>query len=354
MNRSLFFFITIFSSYSLWAKPPILSEKQLLSPPPRIIRTCCAFGADVKVAGIPFMKVSDITAIDRLGQHTFLGSELENNGIVYTQKGGFIDIGHLRDQADWTAFLYSRLSQISDLPLVLTLGKEGGTKDLEIEPAHDLPTKDQYLLAAKIAYDLSVWHEIATFYGASYIPLVPERYSAFSMEDAYSNLLGVQIGMAALADELPFEQAVDKYLKQKLIELEVVATEQDTRKAMEYVNGNWWTDEAKLPSKKILIKREFEIVDCLKPWLVPEMSASTDDGEQICVPQQSSSGVPLVDLYELRIKLNHKFPARKLMGKEANRYITNKDFDLLITEAIRKNQIKNSPKLKAKRDVTAR
>lgn len=46
-------------------------------------------------------------------------------------------------------------------------------------------------LSGRIAYDLSVWHEIATWYGVSSVPLVSEQFSSFSPEDVYSNLLGL-------------------------------------------------------------------------------------------------------------------------------------------------------------------
>ncbi len=337
MNRIFLLFLLVSVSQA-FALPPDLSEKQLASPPPRIIRTCCSFGTDVKVAGIPFMKITEITSVDKIGNHVYLGDNQEANGIVYTKKGGFIDLAHLRDQADWTAYLYSRLVKKDYESLFIQLAKEGGNKELELCPTEDISNNDLILLSGKIAYDLSVWHEIATFYGASYIPLVPERYSAFSMEDAFSNLLGVRLGIAALMSELPFAQAMDELLREKLIELEVVSTENETREAMELVRENWWSREFKLPSKNILLKREFEIENCLTPWLVPELSENQEtEPVELCVPELTSNNISLEDMYELRIKLNHKFPVKKLLSKEAKRYITQKDFELLIQEAIREN-----------------
>ena len=51
-----------------------------------------------------------------------------------------------------------------------------------------------------LAWQLSVWHEIATWYGWSHVSAFPEIASAFSPEDFYSNLLGIWL-MGALVHE---------------------------------------------------------------------------------------------------------------------------------------------------------
>lgn len=110
MYKVLFLFVFLGLSEFIFAKEPLLVEKDLLSHPPKIIRTCCAFGSEMGVTGIPFFKKTDIIAFDNLGVHSFMSnkesSEEEGNGIIYTKRGGFIDIGHLRDCADITAFIY--------------------------------------------------------------------------------------------------------------------------------------------------------------------------------------------------------------------------------------------------------
>ncbi len=321
------------------ASPLVLKTSTSKNPPPRIIRTCCSFGSEVRVTGIPFLKVSDISSLGRLGKHVYLGNSEENNGIIYTKKGGFIDLGHLRDQADWTAYLYQQIQIAGSKKIEIKLGREGGQKKLEIW-ANSLETPiDKILLAGKIAYDLSVWHEIATFYGASYVPLLPEKYSAFSLEDAYSNLLGVEIGMAALESPLPFEEAVTFLLKEKLYELGAVRSIEDTFNAMEQVRDVWWTRAAKLPSKNILLQREFDIENCLEPWLISDIKHVGITDYAICPPKYTFSGESLQDYYLFSIQLNMKFPVKKLLSKEVNRVINQKDFSLLIQEAKRKTDI---------------
>jgi hypothetical protein len=330
---SLIFLLSFQNSHAL----PLKTRADISdTPPPRIIRTCCSFGSEVKVTGIPFLKVSDITSVDKLGPHKYLGNDEENNGIIYTKLGGFIDIGHLRDQADWTAYLFKQIDAANGEAFNIELGREGGHKNLEICADALKSDEDKILLAGSIAYNLSVWHEIATYYGASYIPMVPERYSAFSIEDAYSNLLGVKIGMEALKSNLPFEKAVTYLLAQKLQELEAVASAQETHNAMESVVDIWWTRDAKLPSKNILLKREFDIQNCLKPWLIEETS---NEPKELCVTELASNGVSLNQFYELSIQLNAKFPVKRILPKEVKRVITQKDFDVLINEAIRKESV---------------
>jgi hypothetical protein len=229
------------------ATPPDLSAKSLLNPPHRIIRPCCAFGSELKLWIIPGIKLTEITCIQNIGPHKYLGSRREGNGIIYTRKGGFLDLGHLRDQADWTAYLYSQIQQSQKNGEVnLLLGREGGPKILRLHVPTDLPKADAVLLSGRIAYDLSVWHEIATWFGCSSIPFVAERYSSFSIEDPYSNLMGATLGMKAINSNLPYEDAMSTLIKETLDNLEVVSTMDETYEAMERVRNIWWTRDKPL------------------------------------------------------------------------------------------------------------
>ncbi|MDZ7607376.1 MAG: DUF4056 domain-containing protein [Cyclobacteriaceae bacterium] len=200
--RTLIFGFYILSFTTL-AKAPIFTSAELLHPPANVIRTCCAFGVDLSVAHIPFVKKTDIVTASDIGTHHYLGSKDERNGIIYTKRGGFIDLGHLRDYADWTVYLYNVIQSRmeSEEPVVLNLESEGGTKTIILHNLRELKRDKVSNLAAKIAYDLSVWHEIATWFGASYIPMIPERYSSFSPEDLYSNLLGAQLAIRAIESD---------------------------------------------------------------------------------------------------------------------------------------------------------
>jgi hypothetical protein len=315
-------------------KPLPIDHKDLASPPARIIRTCCSFGADLRVTAIPVKKVTHITSLEHLGPHQYLGGPQEGkNGIIYTRRGGFIDLGHLRDQADWTAYLYALILRSQEKGEVIQkLGHEGGIKMLQLAiPAH-LDSADARLLAARIAYDLSVWHEIATWFGASYVPLVTERYSSFSIEDAYSNLLGAILGMEALQSELPYEQAMTRLLAQTMEQLQAVPTAAGTYQAMETVHNIWWTREKKLPSGKVLLERQLQVYSDLKPMLVPGMAEAGLSARTLTVPETTRSGQPLSDLYELIIRPNYKFPMKEIFPAENRTFITQKDFAVLLRQ----------------------
>jgi hypothetical protein len=275
--------------------------------------------------------ITEITNPKLLGPHQYLGNKQEGNGIIYTHRGGFIDMGHLRDQADWTAYLFELIkSNKSNGIFLQKLGHEGGAKTLSIEVPEVLTEEDMIRLAGKIAYDLSVWHEIATWFGASYIPLLPERFSSFSIEDAYSNLLGSHIGMQALRSALPFEEAMTQLIQLSLIELEAVQSNEETYQAMEEVHNLWWTRDKKLPSRKVLLHRELGVYPSVKPLLVPNWNAKNMDLAPLAVPQLSSLGKELDAYYILELKLNFKFPVKKLFPDREGRRITQEDFGHMI------------------------
>lgn len=307
------------------AKAPYLSAEELLSPPPRIIRTCCSFGSNVGFAVIPFVKETDITSIQNMGSHQYMGCKDEQNGNIYTKSGGFIDMGHVRDCADWTAYLYNLILSGKNKVAGVTkvLGREGGLKTLLLYLPPELDSLMASELAGKIAYDLSLWHEISTWYGSSYIPFVPERYSSFSPEDLYSNLLGVTLGIQALRSDLEYNDAMTQLIAKMLDSLECVATVDETFTAMEKVEDVWWTRDKRLPSKKILLKRFMDSDTYLTPWLLPE---DTCDFVPHKIEKPASY---LSDLYELRIKLNHKFPVKRKFSAQLDKTITSKDFDVL-------------------------
>jgi hypothetical protein len=311
-----------------FSKAPFLAPLQIKDPPPRIIRTCCGFGADIGYAGIPFAKRNDITSIDVIGAHKFLEGRDENNGIIYTHRGGFLDLGHLRDCADWTAYIYA-LIQASKADTTFTairLGFEGGTKMLELNVPQNICDDEAAALAAKIAYDISVWHEISTWFGSAYVPLVPERYSSFSPEDIYSNLMGTQLAVQAILSDMEYDEAMTFYIDKMLKDLNAVASWDETYNALEKVDNIWYDSTKRFPNKKVIIKRYLDGGTELYPWLIPE-SENTYTPFVLQKPDQSYS-----DCYELQIKLNYHFPVKSIFGDTSERLITQKDFPVMIDQ----------------------
>lgn len=330
-KRYILFFLTFCLVSASWAKAPVFTEKDYVNHPPRIIRTCCAFGTDLKVSIIPFYRYSMLTSIETLGTHHYLGDKSENNGILYTKRGGFIDFGHLRDIIDWTAYLYNleKKSQ-QEGQVFLHLGFEAGVKSLAIKIPASEKEENLLLVAGRIAYDLSIWHEITSWFGASAVPLVSEKFSSFSVEDAYSNLLGSKIAMEAIQSELPFDQAVTAIIKRTLTELEVVPTKEESFQAMEDVRDIWWTRKRHLPNNKVMIQRQLGVYPVISPMLVPGLESKTSTPFKISVAETTSDGIPLSEFYTLTIIKNNKIPVKRIFPDRLDRTVTQNDFPNII------------------------
>ncbi len=323
----VFFMLTI-SEEGLALKP---EKADLTSHPPRIIRSCCFFGTKIGIMAVPFVRLSALTSMNRIGSHRYLGGASEGNGVIYTRQGGFIDMGHMRDQADWTAFLYALLQQEREMGMVeRDLGYEGGQKRLKVLLPTHLCEEDVVMLAGRIAYDLSVWHEIATWYGVSSVPMVPEQFSSFSPEDPYSNLLGVTLGMKAVQSDLPYDEAMTILIGEELAELDAVTTEQETVDAMEAVREVWWTRSRRFPSSKIVMLREATPYDSIYPRLIPSDEKLISLPQVLTLPQTTFAGDSLVNLYEFSIALNQKFPVKRVFSGAKDRVITQHEFDILL------------------------
>lgn len=309
-------------------------KDDLKNVPPRIIRTCCSFGSDIGVVGVPFYTLTETVDIEDLGEHHYLGGRNEHNGILYTCRGGFVDVGHLRDQADWTAYLHRLIISNLGKSVTLKMKYEGGKKNLTIDVPYTINNEDALRLAGRITYDLSVWHEVSTWYGVSSVPFVPERYSSFSIEDNYSNLLGITLGMRALKSDKPYEEAMTVILRETLDSLGAVATEDETLEAMEMVHNVWWTREKRYPKSGILIERDVfsYYAEETYPMLIPQFD-DVDDVYVLKLPRYTTTNKPLTDYYKLELKLNSKFPCEEIFEGEDKRTINQNDFAAMIDYA---------------------
>jgi hypothetical protein len=272
-----------------------------------------------------------LTSIEQLGPHQYLGGHGENNGILYTRRGGFIDFGHLRDLIDWTAYLYNLEKKSQEKGEVfINLGFEAGEKSLDIRIPASEKEEDLILLAGRIAYDLSIWHEITSWFGASAVPLVSERFSSFSIEDAYSNLLGIHIATEAIKSELPYDQAVTETIKKTLIDLEAVSTKEESYQAMEAVRELWWTRKKHLPNNNVMLRRELGAYSTLTPWLVPGWESKNSLPFRLKVPETTNDGILLSEFYTLTFNLSHKLPVKKIFADSSKRVVTQLDFQQII------------------------
>jgi hypothetical protein len=256
------------------------------------LRPCCAFGSNLKVrvgpVKIPGLSIGNIKSPDDIGYHGYdagqRGQDVsdgnESNGLVYTCRGGFIDTAHVRDYADWTLYLATRIGRTLETGSVIDLpSDEGGHRRFVLAPVAPelIRIVGRRNLTASLAvaagFQLSIWHEIATWYGwASFGPF-PERASAFSPEDLYSNLLGAKIvgPIISSGDDLSegvYDRAVDAWLRQSLRFLGAVPAAMGEA-AMESVDDGWWNSSAHLPDANLVLRRNVQLGARIEPWLVP-------------------------------------------------------------------------------------
>jgi len=327
MKKLILQFILFFTIGCVDAKSPILTQKQLKRHPPRVTRTCCAFGTNLKIAVFSFIHLNHVIDFTELGEHHYLGHKNEGNGILYSQKGGFIDLGHVREWADWTAFLFLQIQNNShDSIFYKKLGNEGGMRHLQLNNVSELDLESKIKLAGKIAFDLSYWHEIATGYGVSAAPFISEKFSSFSPEDMYSNILGIEIGMQAIRSSREYDKAVTNLLNEKLITLQVVKTIEETYAAFDNVESIWWSRDYNMPNNRITLRRNYFESNCIVPWLLPNQKP-TNSPDELEVPLCTINDAALSKYYSLVINANYKIPIHKVLHQHSGRKIKVSQFD---------------------------
>ena len=274
-------------------------------PNRRSLRICCSLGFDlgVSIVGLPIPIIEAGAALDleNIRQHHYDGGgmaseflsvidakvghaipDVEQNGLLYTCRGGFVDTSHIRELVDWTAFLFSHFDRTLETGGQVDLEYEGASRSFISRP---VPAeliarlgRDQVVLrmAQWSAYQTSVWHETAQWYGFSIMAAYPETNSGFSPEDPFANAMGVLLldGVpdvrAALQSSESFNRAVESRIVEDVRALGVFPSEV-TIAALEAVDGVWWDSQVRIPGKRIVIRRDFEVADgVLRPWLVPD------------------------------------------------------------------------------------
>lgn len=262
-----------------------------LVPPPVSTRPCCAFGMDlgITVGGkvVPGYAVPNVKSPVDLGPHTYdkgalaLESDLarfatsENNGLVYTCRGGFFDTAHVRDYADLTLFLTLRFVLGLEHGIVLELPGDGAVRRIELRAASAdvLAREGRWALASAlaqwVAWQLSLWHEIVTWYGLESFKGFSERASAFSPEDLYSNVIGIRLATGILTtsgvrSRDDYERQLDAWVREALSRLRAVP-EGLGRRAMRSLDGRWWDSNRTLPDVQLVRRRAFP-AQVLTPW----------------------------------------------------------------------------------------
>lgn len=316
---------------------------------PNGLRPCCAFGYDLQAEllgiPVPFYMLNNVVEADRLGEHHYndstfgavanlAGLSSEIDGLIYTHRGGFIDLAHVRDTADNTLFLFSHIWPRLGLNGIISLGDELGERRIVLN-AFTAPSdpvqryRVALALAARLAFQLAAWHEVAQWYGYESVPGFSEGISAFSPEDLYSNLLGARLAIDAIlaghaSSVASYKLAMQTIIPQALHQLEAVSAV-ETRFHFDMLDGNWWNSHRRVPEKFLVLYRNYQTGDDRLPSMVP--------GEQ-ALPLRLSladkvDGLSLDDLGELQI-----WPGSSMRNLPApQNYYTYRDFPALALHA---------------------
>jgi hypothetical protein len=195
---------------------------------------------------------------NRLGTHSYSFGGTEGFGIFYTLRGGSIDLDHVRGAADLTKYTYVRTKSTienSKTSFSVRPGFEWTTNKVEIQYPENWNTLSQaeqdqiayeaaIIIAPVIGYNSTLWHEMLTWKGTHFALIEPEHTSAFSWDDLYSNLVGVELAMQAIKNgdvaNSDYNQAMTRLIAEEFERLGVVPK----KKAIEItksVRGTWYT-----------------------------------------------------------------------------------------------------------------
>jgi hypothetical protein len=351
--------------------PETLAVRDIPDIPVRkSLRPCCAFGSELRasIAGlvaIPGYKIPNILGPDDLGPHTYDsgvfsarsdgrasgGFDAERNGLVYTCRGGYIDTAHVRDYVDWSIFLAAQIGRRATGGGEIELPDEGGTRRVIVKPLpQEIVDRFGYkaavtTLAQWLAFQTSIWHEIATWYGWASVPGFSERASAFSPEDLYSNMLGTKLMLAITArrqamSEPDFNHAVDGWFGRALELLGAVPRDLGNE-VTQALDGLWWDSSRRVPDPALVQRRYFGIGDPVRPWLAPDSALPADVRRRLdaaCGSEREpvvfanptqAKGVALDDYVSLEIVVDDGIAAHEPFASRG-RKLTQRDFPAIV------------------------
>jgi hypothetical protein len=340
-------------------------------PAPQHVRPCCAFGMDLKMSlrgsTVPGYKVSNIVSVTEIGHHEYDNGlvsfsdalsraiNLEKNGLVYTCRGGFVDVAHVRDNADLTFYLAMHLLPLLPGPGVVTLEGDGAVRRIVLKkvPAELMQRLGRWeaaiTLAQWAAFQISVWHEIVTFYDYESIKGFSEKVSAFSLEDLYSNAVGLRIAGGILRSQRvlsrrEWDAQMDAWIAVALQRLGALPTDLG-RRAMKAVDGRWWDSRKELPDWTLVTRRSFDLGPRVTPWRIPDSDAAEDPvlatacsekprALPLEVPQRLGD-VPIADVAIADFEVGSWAPASFPFTEPATRQCRSTDF-ARIAEVVRR------------------
>ncbi|OHB55344.1 MAG: hypothetical protein A2Y12_11575 [Planctomycetes bacterium GWF2_42_9] len=191
---------------------------------------------------------------DYMGTHKSQGGAGEINGLLYTCKGGFIDVGHVREAADRTAYVKgiifkSLMENKTDVSFQviepsqywLTISYPSNWNRYSQAEKESIANELSIEAGQFIGHQSMIWHEIITWYGFASTGVFSDQISSFSWEDPYSDVMGTYLGAAALRDMgQNYDEAVARLLNEELKELDVQPASV-CKQAVKQIRGLWYT-----------------------------------------------------------------------------------------------------------------
>lgn len=313
---------------------------------PKSVRPCCAFGNEQSVevvnVKLPLFQLPNTVDLESIGPHIYGAGQfdarkpagkafpkIENNGVMYTVRGGFIDLAHVRDTADNTIGLfyaiYPQLGQDFHIDLSSELGarkiefKAFDTADLNVKERKQLSIE----LAAFYAFKMAQGHEISQWHGFESFPLFSELVSAYSIEDLYSNMLGAKLAAKLLTDDLA--TSFDDYNQNMTIwihsALKVLGPyeKKQTATLFKAVDGSWWDSSTPIPNKYMVLKRNYNLTTTQTPALIKLDELDSEHKElaapllrpntkpQVLSLSEQSAGIKFSDISKMTMHINKKY-----------------------------------------------
>lgn len=193
---------------------------------------------------------------NQLGTHSYNFSGSEGYGVFYTLRGGSIDLDHVRGIADltrWTYLCAKATIEKGKSSFAVGPGFEMTTNKVIIEYPDNwgnwaeaekkrISHKAALIIAPVVSYNCSIWHEMITWKGTHFMLIEPEHNSAFSWDDLYSNMVGVELALRAInnghINVSDYNRAMTALIAEEFQTLEVVSKARSVE-IIESVRGTW-------------------------------------------------------------------------------------------------------------------
>lgn len=216
-----------------------------------------------KIDGINYPEV------DAIGEHHYGFAWYEPAGLFYCSKAGYIDLGHLRDSADRTKYIFDlarcalsngdtamcfHAAEASSYSIHLTYPEDWAS--LSDEEREIISREVSAAIGRYITFTSDIFHEIVTWFGWKSTGVFSEKHSAFSWEDMYSDCVGSRIAETLLAQGCEdFDAGMTAATPIELKRLGVQSPE-IAKKATAAIEGKWF---AGLYPFITMYKRNFDV-----------------------------------------------------------------------------------------------